>query len=76
MQQERLVNREGLPEEEVVDRAIRPKRLSEYVGQPAVREQMEVFISAAKKRGEPLDHTLIFTPPGRYWSGRGIWRRC
>ena len=39
-------------------------RLAEYVGQPAVKEQLEIFISAAKGRGEPLDHTLIFGPPG------------
>ncbi len=50
--------------EEAIDRAIRPKKLADYVGQPAVCEQMEVFIEAAKKRGEALDHTLIFGPPG------------
>ncbi|MFC1747337.1 Holliday junction branch migration DNA helicase RuvB [Pseudomonadota bacterium] len=51
-------------EEEAIDRAIRPKKLEDYVGQPAVREQMEVFIQAAKNRGEALDHSLIFGPPG------------
>ena len=51
-------------EDEVIDRAIRPKTLADYVGQPAVREQMEIFIHAARKRGEALDHTLIFGPPG------------
>ena len=50
--------------EEVQDRAIRPRALADYVGQPAVREQMEIFIPAARKRGEALDHTLIFGPPG------------
>jgi Holliday junction DNA helicase RuvB len=50
--------------EDVVDRAIRPRTLKEYVGQPAVKEQMEIFLQAAKGRGEPLDHTLIFGPPG------------
>ncbi|ARN75083.1 Holliday junction branch migration DNA helicase RuvB [Oceanicoccus sagamiensis] len=50
--------------EEVNDRAIRPKTLAEYVGQPVVREQMDIFVSAAKLRSEPLDHTLIFGPPG------------
>jgi len=50
--------------EEAMDRAIRPKSLEEYVGQPAVREQMDIFLQAAKGRGEPLDHTLIFGPPG------------
>lgn len=51
-------------QEEAVDRAVRPKRLAEYVGQPVVREQMEIFIGAAKKRNEALDHTLVFGPPG------------
>ena len=46
------------------DRAVRPSTLDDYVGQPAVREQMEIFIHAAKARGEALDHTLIFGPPG------------
>ncbi|EED34963.1 Holliday junction DNA helicase RuvB [Luminiphilus syltensis NOR5-1B] len=50
--------------EEAVDRAIRPKTLADYLGQRVVREQMEIFLSAAKGRGEPLDHTLIFGPPG------------
>jgi Holliday junction DNA helicase RuvB len=50
--------------EEAQDRAIRPKKLADYVGQPAVREQMEIFVSAARSRHEALDHTLIFGPPG------------
>lgn len=50
--------------EELQDRAIRPKTLVDYVGQPAVREQMEIFVSAARGRNEALDHTLIFGPPG------------
>ncbi|MGB0189256.1 MAG: Holliday junction branch migration DNA helicase RuvB, partial [Aequoribacter sp.] len=50
--------------EEVIDRAIRPKSLADYIGQSAVKEQMDIFLSAAKGRGEPLDHTLIFGPPG------------
>lgn len=54
----------GSPVEEVQDRAIRPKMLDDYVGQHAVREQMEIFIQAARKRREALDHTLIFGPPG------------
>lgn len=53
----------GDPEERY-DRAIRPLTLADYVGQQAVREQMGIFISAAKARGEPLDHTLVFGPPG------------
>ena len=51
------------PREDVVDRAIRPKTLDEYVGQHVVCEQMTIFLQAAKGRGEPLDHTLIFGPP-------------
>lgn len=47
-----------------MERSIRPRRLAEYVGQPAVRAQMEIFISAARGRGEALDHVLIFGPPG------------
>lgn len=50
--------------EEVHDRAIRPKLLQDYEGQSAVREQMEIFIHAARARNEALDHTLIFGPPG------------
>jgi Holliday junction DNA helicase RuvB len=50
--------------EEVQDRAIRPHTLAEYEGQPVVREQMEIFIEAARAREEALDHTLIFGPPG------------
>ncbi|WP_346838972.1 Holliday junction branch migration DNA helicase RuvB [Microbulbifer sp. SAOS-129_SWC] len=51
-------------QEEQYDRAVRPKSLADYVGQPVVREQMEIFIQAAKLRGEALDHTLVFGPPG------------
>jgi Holliday junction DNA helicase RuvB len=54
----------GEPAEERYDRAIRPKSLADYIGQPAVREQMGIFVSAARMRNEPLDHTLIFGPPG------------
>ena len=52
------------PNEDNVDRALRPERLADYVGQPAVCEQLEVFITAARQRGEPLDHLLLFGPPG------------
>ncbi len=51
-------------DDEVVERTIRPARLAEYVGQAAVRAQMEIFIQAAKGRGEAMDHVLIFGPPG------------
>ncbi|HUY83768.1 MAG TPA: Holliday junction branch migration DNA helicase RuvB [Steroidobacteraceae bacterium] len=51
-------------EDEVVDRAVRPRRLADYVGQEKVKQQMEIFIRAAKQRGDALDHVLIFGPPG------------
>ncbi len=50
--------------EEQQDRAIRPKSLAEYVGQPAVKDQMSIYVEAARKRNEALDHTLVFGPPG------------
>ncbi len=52
------------PHEDAMERALRPKVLDEYVGQTKAREQLEIFISAAKKRGEALDHVLLFGPPG------------
>ena len=52
------------PAEEALERALRPKRLADYVGQPRIREQLEIFISAARARGEALDHLLLFGPPG------------
>ena len=52
------------PQEEALERALRPKLLDEYVGQKKVREQLEIFIGAAKKRSEALDHVLLFGPPG------------
>ena len=51
-------------QEEVVERALRPRGLAEYVGQEKIREQLAIFIAAAKKRGEALDHVLLFGPPG------------
>ncbi|MDR2991601.1 MAG: AAA family ATPase, partial [Burkholderiaceae bacterium] len=50
--------------EQAIERALRPKLLDEYVGQAKAREQLEIFIGAAKKRGEALDHVLLFGPPG------------
>ncbi|PKH26958.1 Holliday junction branch migration DNA helicase RuvB [Enterobacterales bacterium CwR94] len=61
---DRLVSASTGNEEDIIDRAIRPRLLDEYVGQPQVREQMEIFIKAAKMRGDALDHLLIFGPPG------------
>ena len=54
----------GRDRDEQIDRAIRPLSLADYIGQPTVREQMELFIQAARGRNEALDHTLIFGPPG------------
>ena len=61
---DRLVAASPREREEQIDRAIRPLRLADYIGQPVVREQMELFIQAACSRQEALDHTLIFGPPG------------
>lgn len=61
---DRLISGTGRDREEFQDRAIRPVRLADYIGQPVVRDQMGLFIQAAKGRGEALDHTLIFGPPG------------
>jgi Holliday junction DNA helicase RuvB len=61
---ERLVGAGAQRDEESQDRAIRPKRLSEYVGQPGVKAQLGLFIEAARARGEALDHVLVFGPPG------------
>ncbi len=61
---DRLIDATPREREERIDRAIRPLSLAEYIGQPVVREQMALFIEAAKNREEALDHTLIFGPPG------------
>ncbi|MGL1956274.1 MAG: Holliday junction branch migration DNA helicase RuvB [Colwellia sp.] len=61
---DRLIEPVANKEDEGVDRAIRPKMLQDYTGQAHVKAQMNIFIPAAKKRGEPLDHLLIFGPPG------------
>ena len=64
LQEDRLVSAAGRGDEEVVDRAIRPRAFSEYVGQEQVKSQMGIFIEAARQRAEALDHVLIFGPPG------------
>lgn len=61
---DRLITASPREREEQLDRAIRPLRLADYIGQPVVREQMSLFIQAARGRAEALDHTLIFGPPG------------
>ena len=61
---DRLISPDISASEERYDRALRPVTLDEYVGQPVVKEQLEIFIEAARRRSEPLDHTLVFGPPG------------
>jgi len=61
---QRIISAGTQGEDETYDRAVRPKKLADYVGQPVVLTQMEIFISAARKRNEALDHVLIFGPPG------------
>jgi len=61
---DRLITSEVVTHDEKIDRAIRPKLLNDYTGQAPVREQMRIFIDAARKRSESLDHVLIFGPPG------------
>ncbi|MET0048376.1 MAG: Holliday junction branch migration DNA helicase RuvB [Sedimenticola sp.] len=61
---DRIISPEAGLDDEALGRAIRPRRLQDYVGQPVVREQMEIFIGAALGRSEALDHVLIFGPPG------------
>ncbi len=61
---ERIVSPVARHEEEAADRAIRPRRFAEYVGQPKVKQQLGIFVDAARARAEALDHVLIFGPPG------------
>jgi Holliday junction DNA helicase RuvB len=64
IEQDRVISAGIQSDDESYDRAVRPKTLGDYVGQPAVKAQMEIFITAARQRGEALDHVLIFGPPG------------
>ena len=64
MTEDRIIAPGATREDEVIEASIRPKRLHEYLGQQPVREQMQIYIEAAKQRGEALDHVLIFGPPG------------
>ena len=65
MKEERVVAAQpASPNEEAVERALRPTSLAEYVGQPKVREQLGIFVAAARNRAEALDHVLLFGPPG------------
>ncbi|HAT3871237.1 Holliday junction branch migration DNA helicase RuvB [Legionella pneumophila] len=64
LESDRLISSQSIVSEDAMDRAIRPLSLNEYVGQDSVSSQMQIFINAAKKRNDPLDHVLIFGPPG------------
>ena len=64
IEHDRITSAEPRTEDRAFDRAIRPKTLNEYVGQPGVKQQMGIFIEAARRRSEALDHVLIFGPPG------------
>ena len=64
MSEDRIIGPQETGEDEAVERAVRPRVLADYVGQSAVKAQMEIFITAARNRGEALDHVLIFGPPG------------
>jgi Holliday junction DNA helicase RuvB len=64
IEHDRLLSQSPLPGDDIADRAIRPKTLSDYIGQAPVRAQMDIFIHAAKGRDEALDHTLFYGPPG------------
>ncbi len=64
MTSDRIIASGATREDDAVDASIRPKRLDEYLGQAPVREQMAIYIEAARRRGEALDHVLIFGPPG------------
>jgi len=64
IEQDRVISAGSQSDDESYDRAVRPKTLADYVGQPAVKAQMEIFITAARQRGDALDHVLIFGPPG------------
>ncbi|HCN68465.1 MAG TPA: Holliday junction branch migration DNA helicase RuvB, partial [Candidatus Accumulibacter sp.] len=60
----RVVSAVSTSQEEAVERALRPRRLADYVGRAKIREQLMIFIEAATKRSDTLDHVLLFGPPG------------
>jgi Holliday junction DNA helicase RuvB len=64
MTADRIIDSSATREDDAIEASIRPKRLDEYLGQKPVREQLDIYIQAAKGRGEALDHVLIFGPPG------------
>ena len=64
MSEDRIIGAGATREDEALEASIRPRRLDEYLGQQPVREQMQIYIEAARRRGEALDHVLVFGPPG------------
>ena len=64
MEKKRIITTEIIPEEDYVEKGLRPKSLREYIGQEKVKQNLKVFIEAAKKRKENLDHVLLYGPPG------------
>src|SRR5271170_4705267 len=64
IEQDRIIAGSGGRDDELVDRSVRPKTLADYIGQEQVKSQMGIFIEAARRRSEALDHVLIFGPPG------------
>ena len=77
----RILDNELMGDEEYVERTLRPQKLNEYIGQDKVKDQLKIFIEAAKLRDEALDHTLLFGPPGlgkttmAFVTGKMRWRR-
>lgn len=61
---ERIIQADIIPEDDKIEQGLRPNHLSEYIGQEKAKKNLRVFIEAAKKRGEPLDHVLLYGPPG------------
>ena len=65
MEEERIINPElENKQEERLEKSLRPSTLEEYIGQDKIKENMKIYIESAKKRGEPLDHCLLYGPPG------------
>lgn len=64
MSSREITTPDPLPEEATAETSLRPSRLDEFIGQAQVKESLQIAIDAAKQRGEPLDHTLFFGPPG------------
>ena len=66
----RILDNEIMGDEELVERTLRPQYFREYIGQDKVKDQLQIFIEAAKMRDEALDHVLLFGPPGL---GKQLW---